>query len=75
MKITAKKKPLRLDVRWRLANLLINIARRIKPSNPEVMAYLLEIATENYIETVMYGESVACSSCGRVLSHKKGPTI
>jgi len=45
-KITAKYTPKWYHLRTRLANLFINLARRIKPKNPELHAYLVEQVVE-----------------------------
>jgi len=44
-----KEKPLWYQFRWRLSNALMGVARWVKPDNPEVMAFLMEVATEQAI--------------------------
>ncbi len=42
------------DLRWRLSNALVGVARRIYPRNPEVNAFLAQVV----IDQMIYGRSV-----------------
>lgn len=52
--ITATEKPKWHDLRWKLSNALVGLARRIYPRNPEVNAFLMQLMTDQMI----YGQSV-----------------
>jgi len=50
----ATKKPKWFQFRWRVSNLLVKIAKRIYPENPEVMAFYAKLLTD----TLIYGQSI-----------------
>ena len=52
--ITATEKPKWHDLRWKLSNALVWLARRVYPRNPEVNAFLMQVMTDQMI----YGQSV-----------------
>jgi hypothetical protein len=47
--VKANEKPKWHQIRWKLSNLLIYIARKIKPDNPEVKAFIVEMVLEQAI--------------------------
>lgn len=49
MQFSAKDKPRWYQLRWRLSNFFVSIARKIKPDNPEVMAFMAECIYEHAI--------------------------
>jgi len=52
--IIVKEKPKWYQARWKLSNLLVFIARKIYPENPEVMAFVIKQMTDMAI----YGGSI-----------------
>ena len=52
--VTAKAKPKWYELRWKLSNLFVRIARRIYPENPEVTAFYVQTMTDQLI----YGQSI-----------------
>lgn len=52
--VTAKARPKWYQLRWKLSNLFVRIARRIYPENPEVTAFYLQTMTDQLI----YGQSI-----------------
>lgn len=47
--ITSTVKPRWYQLRWKLSNALANLARRIYPSNPDVMAFYMQVVTDYMI--------------------------
>ena len=52
--VTAKEKPRWYQLRWKLSNFFVRVARGIYPQNPEVIAFYTQIMTDQLI----YGQSV-----------------
>ena len=52
--ITATKKPKWYNIRWKLSNSVVHLARWIYPENPEVKAFILQMTTDQMI----YGQAV-----------------
>lgn len=47
--IAAKEKPKWFQLRWKLANNLVKLARAIHPRNPEVYAFMMQMAVDELI--------------------------
>lgn len=41
--ITANEKPKWYNFRWKISNMLVNVARKIYPENPDVMAFFAKL--------------------------------
>ena len=52
--VTAKDKPKWYQLRWKLSNLFVEIGRRIYPENPEVMAFYMQMMSDQMI----YGNAI-----------------
>jgi hypothetical protein len=52
--ITAKNKPKWHNLRWKISNALVKLARKIYPRNPEVDAFMLQIISDQ----IIYGRSM-----------------
>lgn len=52
--ITATAKPKWHNIRWKLSNAVVRLARWIYPENPEVKAFLMQVMTDQLI----YGQAV-----------------
>jgi hypothetical protein len=52
--VSAKEKPRWHQVRWRLSNIFVRIAKKIYPENPEVMAFFIKQMTD----LAIYGGSI-----------------
>lgn len=53
-----KKKPKWYQFRWKISSLLVELARKIKPDNPDVMAFHVDLMTE----LVLTGKAGVCVS-------------
>lgn len=47
--IKSKQKPLWYQLRWKLSNLLVWVARKVYPQNPETTAFYMETLTDQLI--------------------------
>ena len=52
--IVIKKKPRWYQFRWKVSNLLVRLARKIHPKNPEITAFYVRMMTDQMI----HGRSV-----------------
>ena len=52
--VKATKRPKWYNFRWQLANVLVKLARKIHPKNPEVEAFMLQVA----MDQILYGQSI-----------------
>ena len=52
--IIATEKPKWHNIRWKLSNAVVLVARWIYPENPEVKAFLMQVMTDQMI----YGQAV-----------------
>ena len=52
--ITAIEKPKWHNIRWKLSNFAVRVARWIYPENPEVKAFFMQIM----IDQMIYGQTV-----------------
>jgi hypothetical protein len=55
MQVEAKEKPKWHQIRWKVSNLLVKMARFIHPENPEVMAFY----TQLLLDQMIYGRAIA----------------
>jgi len=54
MIIKSTKRPKWYNIRWRISNLFVHIARIIDPGNPEVKAFYMQRITD----ALIYGKSI-----------------
>lgn len=54
LKVDATEKPKWHQFRWRLSNFLIKLARKVRPENPQLKAYLLE----SMMDHAIYGGAI-----------------
>ena len=53
--IRAKAQPKWFELRWRISNLLVQVARRIYPKSPEIEAFWAGQLMKRYVEYLIEG--------------------